>query len=301
MLRRLIGEDVELVDRARPTLACVKADPARSSRCIMNLAVNARDAMPTGGDADHRDGQRRARRARGHGARPDAAPGRYVVLAVTDTGARHGRRRCRPASSSRSSRRRSRERARASGLATVYGIVKQSGGLVRSTASRATAATFRSILPGRAGDSRTVERPVAGDKTPHGDETILLVEDEDAVRSLTRAVLRTVRLHRARGRRTGADALASGRERTPTHRPARRPTSSCRGWAGANWSSTCTVTRPGLQVLYLSGYPDDAVVRHGVLERRWRSCRSRSRWTHSPSRCGRPWMPSRRSRMDNRD
>jgi PAS domain S-box-containing protein len=202
MLRRVIGEDVDLVIVARPGLARINADPGRIEQVILNLAVNARDAMPGGGrltietapldlDADH------ARPHRGVG------PGRHVMLAVTDTGT----------GMAGAVRERIFEpffttkevgKGTGLGLSTVYGIVQQSGGTIRVYSEPNHGTAFKIYLPSV--DEATEETEVPEAPPRHGTETVLLCEDEPDLRELTREVLEEYG-YRVLEARDGEDAL----------------------------------------------------------------------------------------------
>ncbi len=188
MLRRLIGEDILLTYMPSPTAGRVKIDPGQLEQILMNLAVNARDAMSQGGritietrsvTLDELYVQ----------SNPDARPGPYALLAVSDTG-------CGMDDATKTRifepffTTKGPGKGTGLGLATVYGIVKQSGGCIEVSSELGRGTTFKIYLP-------QVQEPVSAGKSfrglpmmPRGNETVLLVEDEDAVRSLARQVLR---------------------------------------------------------------------------------------------------------------
>src|SRR5882672_1257494 len=187
MLRRLIGEDIDLRATLGSALGCIKADQSQIEQVIMNLAVNARDAMPQGGkvlietanvdvDEDY---------ARRH---PPQKPGAYVLLTVTDTGmgmdAETQSRIFEPFFTTKEL-----GKGTGLGLSTVYGIVRQSGGHIWVYSELGQGTTFKIYLP-RTARAIYAEKPTAGLTQPlRGTETILLVEDEDALRELTRNLL----------------------------------------------------------------------------------------------------------------
>ena len=188
MLRRLIGDDVELVTACDPETGRVKADPGQIEQVLMNLAVNARDAMPGGGkltietrnvDLDEAD-------AREHLA---AQPGTYVMITVSDTGsgidAETNTHIFEPFFTTKE-----KGKGTGLGLATVYGIVKQSGGFLSVSSEPGLGAAFKICLP-RVEEERDVpRRPLPpAPESPRGKETLLLLEDEEGLRRMTRGLL----------------------------------------------------------------------------------------------------------------
>lgn len=262
MVQRLIGEDVELVTVCFPDLSRVRADPGQIEQVIMNLVVNARDAMPKGGrltietanvdlDSDH------------PGRHPMLPPGHYVMLAVSDTG------------SGMSAEMKSRifepffttkEHGKGTGLglATVYGIVKQSGGFIWVYSEPGKGTTFKIYLPhtdmpgGKA--RKSGERPHAA----NGTETILVVEDNESVRNFVYSVLesRGYKLVKASGSEE-AVKLIEGHS-VPIHlmlTDVVMPRMS-----GTELAAHLLQHYPEAKVIYMSGYTDNAIVHHGVLE-----------------------------------
>ena len=262
MLRRVIGEDVDLVTALDPDVGSVKADVGQLEQVLMNLAVNARDAMPAGGkltietaNVEHDPDSARER---------EAAPvRRCVMLAVSDTGIGMDEatkaRIFEPFFTTKEA-----GKGTGLGLATVYGIVQQSGGFIWVYSEPGHGTTFKIYLP-------QVEAPLEGRAVgaapgdlPRGTETILLVEDAAAVRAVTRQVLErqgyTV-LEAAHG--AAALQTAAGHP-GPIHlllTDVVMPVLS-----GRQLADQLARLRPDAKVLYASGYTDDAVVRHGVLE-----------------------------------
>jgi len=262
MLRRLIGEDVELRFAGNASGAAVRADPGQLEQVIVNLVVNARDAMPRGGrltietasvDLD-------AAYAREHGT---VEPGRYVMLAVTDTGVGIDRaaqaRLFEPFFTTKEF-----GKGTGLGLATVYGIVKQSGGYIWVYSEPGRGATFKVYLPRveHAGESVAAPQPPA--RALGGTETILLAEDEAAVRNLARRVLEK-HGYKLLLAATGRDGVRLAKEHagpidllvTDVVMPE---------MGGRELAQHLTARQPGLKVLFLSGYTDDAIVHHGVLD-----------------------------------
>jgi PAS domain S-box-containing protein len=187
MLRRVIAEHIKLTTDLRPGLGPVLADPGQIEQVILNLVVNARDAMPKGGALTIRTGETDIT---AQDLPPDAEspPGRYVVLAVTDTG--HGM--------DAATRARIFEpffttkdvgKGTGLGLATVYGNVKQANGWVTVDSRPGAGSSFRVFLPRVDGEAATAVSPMPAEPRPRGSETILLVEDEAALRDLARRAL----------------------------------------------------------------------------------------------------------------
>jgi PAS domain S-box-containing protein len=262
MLRRLIGEDVQLTAALGPALEPVKVDPGQIGQVIMNLAVNARGAMPRGGKLTIETANVKLDEASA-ALGPEAKPGRYVVLAVTDTGAgmtpEVQARIFEPFFTTKGP-----GKGTGLGLATVYGIVKQSGGCISVDSELGRGTAFKIYFPvvGKrvpTGKSFLGLKPLA-----HGTETILLVEDEDAVRSMVRLVLRQAGYSVLEARR-GSEALRIAAEHPgPIHLLITDVVMPEMG--GRDLVEGMVRARPDVKVLYLSGYTDGAVVRHGVLQ-----------------------------------
>jgi two-component system cell cycle sensor histidine kinase/response regulator CckA len=187
MLKRLIGEDIEFRTALDPTLGSVKADPGQIEQIIMNLAVNARDAMPEGGKLviETSNAELDDRYALQH---PPFSPGRYVLLAITDTGigmsAETKTHIFEPFFTTKEV-----GKGTGLGLSTVYGVVKQSGGYIWVYSELGHGSVFKIYLP-RVDQSVQQSRPSElAPELYHGTETVLLVEDEESVRTLTRSLL----------------------------------------------------------------------------------------------------------------
>jgi two-component system cell cycle sensor histidine kinase/response regulator CckA len=260
MLHRVIGEDVELVTSLAPDLGAVKADVGQLEQVLMNLAVNARDAMPTGGkltletaNVEHDPDYAREQ---------EASPvRRFVMLAVSDTGV----------GMDEATKARIFEpffttkepgKGTGLGLATVYGIVQQSGGFIWVYSELGRGTSFKIYLPQV--DAPPDAAGVAATELPRGTETVLLVEDAPAVRAAVRQVLErqgyTV-LEAPHG--NAALALATAHD-GPIHLLLTDVVMP--GLSGRQVADQLKQLRPDTRVLYASGYTDDAVVRHGVLE-----------------------------------
>ena len=260
ILRRIIGEDIELVSSLEPDLGSVRADPGQIEQVIMNLAVNARDAMPLGGRLTITTANVSRSEYAAHDC--NARTGTCVALTVSDTGAGMD-----VETQSRIFEPFFTTKAAAGtglGLATVYGIVKQSGGHITVRSSPGQGATFIVCFP-RLDDAPSVaeERQFAGQENG-GSETILLVEDERAVRGLVRIILDQsgYKVLEADG---GEEAIRLC-ESYPGSIDLLLTDVVMPGMSGRKVAESVSVARPGIKVIYMSGYTDDAVVRHGVLE-----------------------------------
>jgi CheY-like chemotaxis protein len=262
MLGRLIGEEIELRTILNPELGSVKADPSQIEQVLMNLAVNARDAMPRGGKLTIETANVSLRE--GSFAQRFIVPaGDYVKLVVTDTGtgmdAETKARIFEPFFTTKES-----GRGTGLGLSTVYGIVKQSGGyiLVYTEPERGTA--FKIYLPRV--DERVEEYPQAVAIQEHyfqGTETILLAEDDNTVRELTRELLEIYGYTVLEASNGGSALLLCESYEEPIHlllTDVVMPEMS-----GHNLASRLAQLRPEMKVLYMSGYTDDVIVHRGVL------------------------------------
>jgi two-component system, cell cycle sensor histidine kinase and response regulator CckA len=260
MLSRLIGEDVQMVTEGDPRLGRVKADAGQIEQILLNLFVNARDAMPQGGRLTvmTRNVELDENYARAH---PYVKPGRYVLLAVSDTGA----------GMDEATRARVFEpffttkepgKGTGLGLATVYGIVKQSGGSVELDSAPGRGTTFQIYLP-RVEEAVPARKSPSGEfKAPRGTETLLLVDDDAAVRSLCRLALQTFGYQVLDAADGAAALLLSEAYQARIHLLVTDVVMP--GMNGRELANRLTKLRPGLKVLYVSGYTDDAVVRNGV-------------------------------------
>jgi C4-dicarboxylate-specific signal transduction histidine kinase len=261
MLPRLIGEDIDLVMMLDPKLHRVKADPVQIEQILMNLAVNARDAMPRGGKLTIETGNSELDDAfcQQHAG---FRPGTFAVLSVADNGegmdAKVQARIFEPFFTTKG-----QGRGTGLGLATVYGIVKQSEGyiLVESEPGRGT--TFRIFLPAvmqeEAQTKRAAQQPAAS--TPRGSETILLAEDEEPVRMMVQEFLEShgyVVLHAADGLEAWGIC-----EQYPERIHLLITDVVMPRMGGRELAERVTRLHPKLPVLYMSGYTDDAIVRHG--------------------------------------
>ncbi len=262
MLQRLIGEDIDLVTVLDPALGRVKADPGQLEQILMNLAVNARDAMPQGGKLTIETTNVELDGAYA-GQHVAVRPGSYVMMAVSDTG-------CGMDAETRSHlfepffTTKEVGKGTGLGLATVYGIVKQSGGSIWAYSEPGRGATFKIYLPRfeESAGAQVVVAPPA--KSVGGSETILLVEDDEAVRSLAGDVLQR-HGYTVLEARHGAEALVISERHagpialmlTDVVMPGKR---------GHEVAGQLAAGRPDMKVLYMSGYTDNGIVHQGVLD-----------------------------------
>ncbi|MDB5384900.1 MAG: Blue-light-activated protein [Planctomycetaceae bacterium] len=260
MLHRILGEDIQLTVINEPDVGAVKADASQIEQVVFNLIVNARDAMPQGGQLtlELRNADLDETYSREH---LDSRPGPHVLLAVSDTGCGMDQ-----ATSSRifepffSTK---GESGTGIGLATVHGIVKQSGGHVNVYTEVGHGTTFKVYLPRVEQEESLSNSGLSPAVMPRGSETVLLVEDEDAVRAISRHIL--VRSgYTVLEARDGSEAVKVAEQHqgriqlllTDVVMP---------GMDGRQVAEHLTGLYPELKVLFLSGYTDDAVVRHGIL------------------------------------
>jgi two-component system, cell cycle sensor histidine kinase and response regulator CckA len=259
---RLLGEDVLLKSELDPKLRMVRVDPVQMQQVLMNLAMNARDAMPQGGRLTI--STRNVTLGDEAGAEhPELTTGEYVVLSVADTGRGIAKgtaaRIFEPFFTTKEV-----GRGTGLGLSTVFGIVKQSGGAVEVRSIEGQGATFDVYLPASAVQAIETAPAKKREEIPSGNETVLLVEDEPAVRLLTANVLRTL----------GYEVIeaADGAEAVEAARNSKRPIDLMitdvimPHLGGREAVEQIRATRPELRVLFVSGYTDDAIVRHGVLQ-----------------------------------
>ena len=260
MLRRLIGENIRVVVRADADLGAVMADPTQLQQVLMNLAINARDAMPSGGTLaiETANVELHEEVARRQGA---ARPGRYVMLVLTDTGI----------GMDESTRARVFEpffttkpegKGTGLGLATVYGIVKQSGGFIWLDSQPGEGATFKVYLPrvDAAAEPRAEAGPPAVAQT--GTETVLLVEDQEALRDVVRELLEDLG-YTVLDTSDVYDALEVARKHQgPIHLLLSDVVMP--GMGGGDLARAVVEARPGIRTLFMSGYTNGAVEDRGM-------------------------------------
>jgi CheY-like chemotaxis protein len=261
MLHRVIGEDIELVTRLADDLGRVKVDPGQIEQVIMNLTVNARDAMIEGGKLtiETANVELDGAYARRHVA---VAPGRYVMLAVSDTGVgmtpEVRERIFEPFFTTKKG-----GEGTGLGLSTVYGIVKQSGGNIWVYSEPEKGTTFKIYLPLVNEPLEEKKERVVKEASPRGNETILVVEDDEVVRKLAVRILRE-QGYRVLEASQGVDAfLICEEHKGPIHllvTDVVMPKMS-----GRELAERITSIRQEVKVLYMSGYPDDTIAHHGIL------------------------------------
>ncbi len=249
MLRRLIGEDIELVTMLEPELASVRADPTQIEQVIVNLAVNARDAMPHGGSVT----------IESQNLLTDTES--FVELRLTDTGI----------GMTEAERQHlfdpfftTKEGGTGLGLATVYGVVEQSGGTIEVESAPGLGSSFRILLPAVADPVDDWDAAPQLEAPGRGVESILLVEDEGVVRQLVAQILEAA----------GYSVLQAGDGPSALELVRRHPGDVhvlvtdvvMPGMSGPEVAKAITSLRPGTHVLYISGYTDSQVGHHGVLE-----------------------------------
>jgi PAS domain S-box-containing protein len=262
LLRRLMDENIEMITRVDENLGAIKADPAQIEQVIMNLVVNARDAMPKGGrlTLETANVELDSLYAADH---VSVRPGRYVMLAVSDTGTGMDRDTVahifEPFYTTKES-----GRGTGLGLSTVYGIVKQSGGYIWVYSEPGRGSTFKvylprvdEVVPGPRGEKQITD-------SRRGTETILLVEDEDGVRELAKTVL-TAQGYQVLVTGRPDEAIAMLRDHkqeiqlllTDVIMP---------NMSGRELARRVSAVRPDIKVLFMSGYTDNVISAGGMLE-----------------------------------
>ncbi len=262
MLPRILGEDIRLVTVLAPDLAATRADQGQLEQVIMNLAANARDAMPQGGVLTLATGNRIV----GEGSdreRPEIAHGEYITLAVSDTGMGIDKdilpRVFEPFFTTKAV-----GKGTGLGLATVYGIIKQSEGYVYCASEPGAGTTFTIFLPRARDGTIEAKKPVKESGSLTGSETILVVEDEEAILGFILPILARSG-YKATGARDGEEALAVAASRTdPIHlllTDVVMPQMS-----GPDLGRKLKELRPDMRILYMSGFTDHPAVQQGVRD-----------------------------------
>ena len=261
ILQRLLGADVELITHCQRKLARVKADPGQIDQVIMNLAINARDAMPEGGKLtiETKDVVLDDPYAQEH---LGVAPGPYVMLAISDTGSGMS-----PETQARIFEpfftTKEVGKGTGLGLSTVFGIIKQSGGHIWVYSEMGRGTTFKIYLP-KTEEVSIPPEPVPKPASLHGTETILLVEDHDDVRAIALQILRRYGYHIIEARNAGEALLQCEQHPRTIHlllTDVVMPQMS-----GRRLADRLLKIRPHMKVLFMSGYTENAIVHHGILE-----------------------------------
>jgi two-component system cell cycle sensor histidine kinase/response regulator CckA len=263
MLRRIIGEDIELTTLLAEDLGRVKIDPGQIEQVIFNLAVNARDAMLSGGkliiETTNVDLDKEY--ARTH---ISVVPGRYVRLSVSDTGfgmSQEVREKVfEPFFTTKD-----KGKGTGLGLSTVYGIVKQSGGNIWVYSEPGHGTTFKIYLPRVEEELDTLHGQDETNSLPRGSETVLLVEDEPSVRNLAHHLLNQ-QGYKVLEAANGEEALRVAQEHIGEKIHLLLTDVVMPQMGGEELANQLKILRPDVKVLYTSGYTDNAIVHHGVLE-----------------------------------
>lgn len=262
LLTRIIGEDIRLELRLDPKPTTVRIDPGQFEQVLVNMVVNARDAMPQGGSLVletanlHFDA--------GHSAsHPELTAGPYVMLAVSDAGIGMSEQvkahLFEPFFTTKP-----KGRGTGLGLATIFGVVKQAGGSIEAESEVGKGSTFRIYLPHVGGIAEVPSRGEVAEELPLGDETVLLVEDEESVRTLACAILK----------RLGYVVLSAGNGTDALHiaRSYSGPIAVLLtdvvmpGMNGRELAERVCELRPATKVLYASGYTENLIVHQGVVD-----------------------------------
>ena len=261
LLRPLIGEDVRVVTRLDPGIARIHADPGQIEQVIVNLVVNARDAMPTGGEITIETANAHVDE-RGAPAVPGKSGQPMVLLSIRDTGtgmdAATRERIFEPFYTTKAP-----GKGTGLGLSTVYGIVKQSGGIIAVDSAPGEGCTFRCYFPATVDAKSQIASGNTRADVSRGSETILVVEDETQLRALIKRTL-SERGYRVLDAGNGVEALELAEaHRGPIHLLVTDVVMPL--LSGGELAARLQEARPGLRVIFVSGYSDDAIERHGVL------------------------------------
>ncbi|MDB5047490.1 MAG: multi-sensor hybrid histidine kinase [Fibrobacteres bacterium] len=280
MLRRLIGENIEFKSRLDPNVPKVVADPNQLEQVILNLVLNARDAMPGGGELRLITGSRTFKEDDHGAAFPEVPPGQYALLSVVDTGTGMDEetksRLFEPFFTTKS-----KDKGTGLGLSTVYGAIKQANGSITVESEPDKGTVFSIYLPAaskleRPERTRLRERAL---RSLGGTETILLVEDEDAVRRLVRDVLEVggYKVLEAPGGEQALELVEKQAKGVHIHLLLTDVVMG--GISGRVLAEKLREARPDTKVLFMSGYTEDAIIRHGV-------------YTAQASFIGKPFSPA---------
>ncbi|MDQ1636792.1 MAG: two-component system, cell cycle sensor histidine kinase and response regulator CckA [Pyrinomonadaceae bacterium] len=261
MLKRLIGEDIQLVTKLNPELHRIKADPGQIEQVLVNLIVNARDAMPTGGNLTIETANAILDDAY-TSKHVDVTPGQFIMLAVSDTGtgmdAQTRTRIFEPFFTTKE-----KGKGTGLGLSTVYGIVKQSGGNVLVYSEEGRGTSFKVYLPQLVDGGKQITIPVVEPVRVGGSETVLVVEDEDMVRKLSCELLQEsgYRVLTASGGEEAIQIFKKHKKIDLLITDVIMPKMS-----GKEVAEQLKKIHPNTKVLFMSGYTDEAIVHHGIVD-----------------------------------
>jgi two-component system cell cycle sensor histidine kinase/response regulator CckA len=262
MLRRIIGEDIELITLLNEDLGRVKVDPGQIEQLILNLAVNARDAMPSGGKLiiETKNVEIDVEYVAAH---IGLTPGRYVRLSVSDTGVGMSQEIVEKAFEPFFT---TKETGKGTGLglSTVYGIVKQSGGSIQAYSEPGFGTTFNIFLPRVEENLDALDLQKESDLLPKGSETVLLVEDESSVRNLAYRIL-CQQGYTVLEAANGDEALCIVQEHIGKEIDLLLTDVVMPRMSGKELADRLKTLKPELKVLFTSGYTDDSIVHRGVL------------------------------------
>jgi len=262
ILRRLIGEDINLATVNPGDLWHVRADRSQVEQVILNLAVNSRDAMPNGGTVTIETAN--VELDSSYSRQAVVEPGEYVMIAVSDTG-------CGMDAETQAHvfepffTTKEKGKGTGLGLATVYGIVKQSGGYIWVYSEVGNGTTFKVYLPRVREAEKPAQHKLETKSFPLGCETILLVEDEKGVRELAREYLEQIG-YTVLGAENSQEAIEVAKNHPGTIELLFTDVVMA-GMSGRQLAEKMAKLRPGIRILYMSGYADEAIVHHGILGR----------------------------------
>jgi signal transduction histidine kinase/CheY-like chemotaxis protein len=263
MLRRMIGEDIQMVTLLSKDLGRMKADPGQIEQVILNLAVNARDAMPKGGKLTIETANVELDEEYAH-THINVTPGRYVMLSISDNGIGMSKEIIEhifePFFTTKE-----KEKGTGLGLSTVYGIIKQSGGNIWIYSEPGQGTTFKIYLPQLEKDDEMIEQSDLSHQSLQGSETILLVEDEEGVRRVARAILER-NGYSILEASNAEEALRTVQENHsyPIHLLLTDVVMP--GMNGRELADRLILKRPGMKVLFMSGYTGNAIIHHEILK-----------------------------------
>jgi CheY-like chemotaxis protein len=263
MLKRLIEEDIQLITKKDPDLGAVKADPIQMEQVLLNLVVNSRDAMPQGGKLIIETNNVTLSEDLVQ-ERVTMAAGPYVMIAVTDTGMGMDEQ-TRANIFEPFFTTKEKGKGTGLGLSTVYGIIKQSGGYIWVYSEPGKGTTFKIYLPKVAEEVEDIEMRKSPPETLKGKETILLVEDDQGVRDVSEVILKQFgyQVLKAGNGEEALEIIKDNGENiqlmiTDLVMP---------GMSGKELTDRLNGLGNGFKVLYLSGYTDEAILHHGILDK----------------------------------